>query len=294
MSVSEKNVAGYESQFSVPTSAAGVRRPRAIITAAQLVRWTGLAAAAAGLIFAGIQPVHPPDVLASVTTPAWTAITTLKLAMCFLFLLGITGLYARQVEQSGRLGLAGFLVFSLSWALQTGFVFVEVLVLPVLAPAFPQFVESYLGIVNGQPGTLDLGALPLVYNLLVGIPYMLGGFLFGLALLRARMLPRWPAAIFALTALLTPLAALLPHAVQRMAAGMPMGLAFAWLGLALWADKGKNDEMRAGVARGQRPRPGGKKPTLIFHSETVQNLPGGLVPVPVEAREGRRNTRRSV
>jgi len=206
------------------------------IAGSSLIRGTGLAAMAAGLIFTVIQPIHPPDVLASVTTGAWAIITAFKLAMCFFFLIGITGLYARQVEESGRLGLAGYLVFSFSWALQSGFVFVEVLVLPVLASAAPQFVDSYLGIVNGHPGTMDIGALPAVYNLLVGIPYMLGGLLFGIAMFRARVLPRWPAALFALVALLTPAAALLPHAVQRMAAGMPMGIAFAWLGYALWSE----------------------------------------------------------
>ena len=105
----------------------------------------------AGIIFAGIQPIHPPDVLASVTTGTWAIITSLKLAMCFFFLLGITGLYARQVEESGRLGLVGYLLFSLCWALQTGFVFAEPLILPVLATAAPTFVESYLGSSMGLP-----------------------------------------------------------------------------------------------------------------------------------------------
>ena len=32
-------------------------------TPAKLIRWAGLAAMAAGIYFAGIQPIHPPDVL---------------------------------------------------------------------------------------------------------------------------------------------------------------------------------------------------------------------------------------
>jgi hypothetical protein len=40
------------------------------ITASNLIRWSGVAAMAAGIIFAGIQPIHLPDVLASVTTSA--------------------------------------------------------------------------------------------------------------------------------------------------------------------------------------------------------------------------------
>ena len=213
-----------------------IKESKMKITSAKLIRWAGLSAMAAGIIFAGIQPIHPPDVLASVTTGTWTIITSLKLAMCFLFLLGITGLYARQVEESGWLGLAGFLLFSLSWALQIGFVFAEPLILPVLATAAPQFVESYLGVVNGAPGAMNIGALAPVYAV-VGILYMLGGLVFGIATFRARVLPRWPAGLLAVVAVLTPAAALLPHATQRLAAGMPMGIAMAWLGFALWSER---------------------------------------------------------
>ncbi len=205
------------------------------ITASKLIRWAGLAAMGAGIIFAGIQPIHPPDVLASVTTSAWAVITALKFAMCLFFLLGITGIYARQVKESGLLGLAGFVLFGLSWFLQTGFVFAEVFILPVLATAAPQFIDTYLGIVNGTPGAMNIGALPAMYNLL-GILYLFGGLLFGIATIRARVLPRWAGGLLAVTALLTPAAALLPHAIQRFAA-IPMGIALASLGYALWSER---------------------------------------------------------
>ena len=66
---------------------------------------------------------------------------------------------------------------------------------------------------------------------------MLGGLVFGIATFRARVLPRWPAGLLAVVAVLTPLAALLPHATQRMAAGVPMGIAMAWLGYSLWSER---------------------------------------------------------
>ena len=65
---------------------------------------------------------------------------------------------------------------------------------------------------------------------------MLGGLVFGIAILRAGILSRWPAGLLAITAALTPLAALFPHAIQRLAA-IPMGLALAWLGYALWSER---------------------------------------------------------
>jgi len=207
------------------------------ITASSLIRWAGLAAMGAGIIFAGIQPIHPADVLASVTTGAWAIITSVKTAMCLLFLLGIMGIYARQVNKAGWLGLAGFLLLSLSWALQTAFVFAEAFILPLLATAAPQFVDGVLGtLARGQASEVNLGALPMIYSLGVGVPYMLGGLLFGVATFRAKVLSRWPAGLLAIAAAVTPLAALLPHAIQRFAA-VPMGFALAWLGYALWSER---------------------------------------------------------
>jgi hypothetical protein len=205
------------------------------ITASRVIRWSGLAAMAAGIIFAGIQPIHPPDVLSSVTTGAW-AITTLKTVMCLLFLLGIAGIYARQVEEAGWLGLAGFLLLILCWWLQSAYVFAETFIVPQLATSAPPFVVSFLGIASGNPGEMNIEPLPAIYSLGIGIPYMLGGLLFGIATLRAGILPRWAAGLLAVAATLTPAAALLPHDIQRLAA-IPVGLAVAWLGYSLWSER---------------------------------------------------------
>jgi hypothetical protein len=200
-----------------------------------LIRWTGLAAIVAGLIFAGIQPIHPPDVVSSVTTSAWAIITPLKTVMCLLFLLGWTGLYARQVKEAGWLGLAGFLLLILSWWLQTAFVFAETFILPLLASTAPKFVDGLLGIGAGRASEVNLGVLPALYTL-VGISYMLGGLLFGIATLRAGILPRWAAGLLAVASALTPAAALFPHQIQRLAA-IPVGVAVVWLGYALLSER---------------------------------------------------------
>ncbi len=205
------------------------------ITTSKLIRWSGLGAMVAGIIFAGIQPIHPPDVLASVNTTAWAIITPLKTVMCLLFLLGITGIYARQVEKTGWLGLAGFLVFSLGWAITTANVFAETFIMPPLASEAPKFVDSFLGVAGGRASEVNLGAVPVLFAF-AGILYMLGGLLFGIATFRAGILPRWAGGLLAATAALTPLAALLPHALQRFVA-IPMGLALAWLGYALWSER---------------------------------------------------------
>src|SRR4051794_41239187 len=114
------------------TAMADSKESKMKITGSKVIRWSGLSTIVAGVIFAAIQPIHPEDVVGSVNTSAWAIITGLKTAMCLLLLLGIMGLYARQVNKAGWLGLAGFLVFSLSWAIQTAFVFAESFIIPSL------------------------------------------------------------------------------------------------------------------------------------------------------------------
>jgi hypothetical protein len=222
------------------------------ITSANLVRWSGLAAIAGGLIFAGIQPIHPPDYLASVTTGTWATFMGIKLAMCLFFLIGLTGIYARQASRAGWIGLAGFALLIVSWFLQTGFVFTEGVVLPVLAGPAPQFVEGFLTIANGTQPTVDIGATPVLYGV-VGICYMLGGLLFGIASVRAGVLARWPAILLAVVSVLTPLAALLPHEMQRLA-GIPVGVAIAWLGYSVWSAREAAGRVIAGAGLTQTAR----------------------------------------
>ena len=205
-------------------------------TASNLIRWAGLSAMVAGIIFVVIQPIHPLDVLSSVTTTQWAIIQSLKTAMCLLGLLGLTGLYARQANEVGWLGLAGYLVFSLFFAHTLAFAFAEAFILPQLATEAPKFVEGFLGIFNGHPSeVVNLGALPTFYAI-AGFGYVLGGLLFGIATLRAGILPRWAAGLLAVGAVLPILlSSLVPHPLDRIFA-VPVGIALAWLGYALWSE----------------------------------------------------------
>ena len=123
-----------------------VKESKMKITASNVIRWSGLAAMGSGIIFIAIQPIHPLDILSSVTTSAWAIVQSLKFTMAILGLLGIAGLYARQVEKAGWLGLAAYLLFSLFYALTAALVFAEAFILPLLATEAPKFVEGSLGL----------------------------------------------------------------------------------------------------------------------------------------------------
>lgn len=206
------------------------------ITASSFIRWTGLAAIVGGLIYAGIQPIHPTDALSSLNTTAWAIITPLKTVMCLFFLLGLAGIYARQLTKVGWLGMAGFFLFSLSWAVNLAFIFAEAFILPPLAKAAPKFAQDFIfGVITSRATESDLGALPTLFAL-NGVFYVLGGLLFGIAIFRAGILSRWAAGLLAVSAVLTPLAVMFPHEIQRYA-GIPVGIAVAWLGYSLWSER---------------------------------------------------------
>ena len=161
------------------------------------------------------------------------------IAMDILSMLGIAGLYARQVEKSGPLGLAGYVVFSLFWALSMAFHFAETFISPVLVTESPKFVEGFLGIITSTPSEISLGVLPSVYTL-AGIAYLLGGLLFGIATFRAAILPRWAGGLLAIGTILPILgSSLVSHPFDRIFA-VPVGLALAWLGYALFSERREN------------------------------------------------------
>ena len=204
-------------------------------TAANLIRWSGIAAMAAGFCYVFVGLFHPIETLASVTTTRWLLVHALASAMCLLGPLGMVGLYARQAKESGWLGLAGYLLLSNFFVLTAPFTFAEVFLLPASAATAPTFVESFLGMFNGRPGPIDLGIFAAVYSL-SGVAYMLGGPLFGIATIRAGILPRWGGALLAIGAAVSPAASLLPEAHKALVT-VPAGLALVWLGYALASER---------------------------------------------------------
>lgn len=204
-------------------------------TASNLIRWAGISAIVAGAFYVVIGILHPLETLSTVTTTQWAIVHALAVAMSFFGLLGITGLYARQVKETGWLGLAGFVLLSLWLVLLVPFTFAEVFILPRLATEAPAFVESFLGMFNGHPGEMDLGAIKTLWDL-DGFVYMLGGLLFGIETIRAGILSRWAGGLLAVGTALAPVAALLPQEYKALVA-VPVGLALVWLGYSLWSEQ---------------------------------------------------------
>lgn len=198
----------------------------------KLNRWAGLSTILAGALFIFIQIIHPQDELQAVSSSMWAIVHSLTVAMAVFGMLGITGVYAKQVKASGWLGLIGFIMLYLWLALTMNFTFIEAFILPPLVTQAPLYVEGILDFGNSQ---VSLGALETIRPL-SGPLYIFGGLIFGFATIRAGILPRWGAILLAIgttSALLVPL---LPHGWGRITVA-PIGLGLIWLGYALWSER---------------------------------------------------------
>lgn len=206
------------------------------ITTSTLMRLAGVSAVLAGLCIIVMGMFHPVNVPEAVTTATWVNVHIAATAMGFFGLFGMAGLYARQVEESGWLGLTGFVLLSLWFGLVMPLSFVEAFILPHLITESPAFVAGFLGMFTGVPSKVDLGILPTLWNI-SGPMFILGPLLFGIATFRARVLSRWAGGLLALGAVLIPVGGMVPPEYQPEVALIPIGLALTWLGYALFSER---------------------------------------------------------
>lgn len=216
------------------------------ITTTGLTRAAGLSAAAAGLIFIAVQINHPAMDATSVATTEWVVRNSAKVAMGALALVGITGMYLRQVRQVGVFGLIGFLLLGAGYLLMFATEVISAYVLPSLVNLAPGYVNDILTAAAGGTPVGDIGAMKTVLAV-TGAGYMVGGLIFGIALFRARILARWAAALLAVGTIATASLAVLPESFNRPMA-VPVGLALIGLGVSLWRNPSSTPDVTAAPA----------------------------------------------
>ncbi len=220
------------------------------ITPTTLTRAAGVAAAVAGLLFIGVQINHPHLDATFATTTEYTVREILKVLFAALSLIGITGMYLSQVKKNGVLGLIGYVLFGAGYLAVLSIQVVGVAVLPSLANSAPGYVDDVLAVTTGGTATGDVGLLQTL-NLVGGITFLVGGFLFGIALFRAGVLARWAGALLTVGAVATIARSALPEVNPRLFA-IPIGVALVGLGYSLWRTARTETTTPATAAHSQR------------------------------------------
>lgn len=203
------------------------------ITTAKLTRTAGISAAAAGAIFVAVQIKHPAWTVQAFTDGLnWQIRSIAKLVMSGLAIAGLTGMYLHQRRQVGKLGLVGYLVFVAGYLFMASVEAIAAFVLPGQAHSRPGYVNDVLRAAAGMKTAGDIGSMQTLL-ILMGVTYMAGGLLFGIALYRARVLARWAAALLAAGAVGIAALKFLPASFDRPMA-VPTGIALIGLGVSLW------------------------------------------------------------
>jgi hypothetical protein len=227
------------------------------ITTTKLTSAAGVAALVGGLLFIGVQIKHPHVDVTFVTMTEWQVRQTMKVAFAALSLAGITGMYLRQVKQTGVLGLIGYVLFGAGYLAMMSVEVVGAVVLPSIAHSAPGYVTDVLAVATGGHATGDIGLMKALISVMA-IGFLGGGLLFGIALFRANVLARWAAALLAGAAVATAASPLLPQINQRLFA-IPTGVALVGLGYSLWREQRTPAALPIPSAVGSRLDPAGAK-----------------------------------
>ena len=207
---------------------------------AGLLRWSGLAVVAAGVLMVVATLLHPTHETATTIVASEGRLIAAHVTYTLswlLVLLGLPGLFAAQRASMGRLGVAGFLAaFAGTYliAVTGNFGFLA----PVLAKKSPAVLDA----LNQYPPVV-------VINGLAAVTFMIGYVLFGIAMTRTA--PSWPRLSGILVAVGAPahllgfgLAQLVSPALWPIAVvgSVSLGAGLAWPGYRLWRTPAASDQ----------------------------------------------------
>jgi len=146
----------------------------------------------------------------------------LTLLAGILLLVGLAGLYSRQLEDGGLLGMVGFLVAFCGTVMAVGVFWADAFIAPSLA-------QEELRLLDAAPPRALAAGFTLSYGSVA-----LGWLLFGVATLRTGLYPRAGGVLLIIGAVLT----WLPLPLS----GVPFSVAVVWMGYVLFSGRDTRDE----------------------------------------------------
>lgn len=154
----------------------------------------------------------------------WTMINLLGSLHVLLLTLAIVGLYVQVLKQAGRLGLIGFLLAFFGSILFAWIQIEEMLLWPLLASHAPVLVD--------MEGPMFADTAFIATYLLMGLFFIPGILIFGIALYRSGKLPRWGSLLFAIGGAMFGIGGL--YIPFRTIGAVVFCAGLVWLGLGQW------------------------------------------------------------
>ena len=199
-----------------------------------LIRWGGLSALVASVISILIEialmiTIRNQAYSTAALTNEWSLLYTFRLIAVMLLMLGLVALFARQSQKMRAFGVIAFVIASIGTMLIFGFAWALLFVFPGMAAAVPAFLDT----MASEPG---IGIAITLFLVTVG------WFLFGLASLRAKILPAGSAWVVMVGAFL----ALVLNMMQIPFSWVIFDIGVIWMGWWLWSERVQSAELPIG------------------------------------------------
>ncbi len=189
------------------------------ISPSGLVRGSGILAVISGASIVAAPVIHPH----SPESAAWVPVHVAYFATLIAVMLVLIGLFARQFEGAGKLGVAGFLAAFFGTAM-------------MLMEGREHLFSSDFG--TGTP----LGLWELI---LASFVFSVGYILLGIAIIRAGTLPRGAGILLAVSGPVVAFSPPIGVPAVLIVSHTVFGVGLAWVGYALWSD----EQTRKGIVK---------------------------------------------
>ena len=188
------------------------------MTPQSTTRWVGPLSLFAAILIIVSQGLHLALGLSMGAQPADNVLHSVKyglaLTAMLALLFALTGLYLRQADAAGKLGLVGYVVAFIGTVLVAGDWWFESFIAPQIAAVAPQVMTGAIA------GSMAVGAAA-TFGL-----FSVGWTIFGIATFRANVYPRPAAVLLVIGGVIGILAGSTPYQI-------PLAIAIGWIGYSL-------------------------------------------------------------
>lgn len=190
-----------------------------------LIRWGGLAALVASIISIAIEiallvALGNQTYSVAARTTEWSILYSLRLIATMLLMLGLVAFFARQSQKMGTFGVVAFVIAAIGTMLVSGFAWALTFIFPAIAEAVPEFIDA-------------LAAAPSVGVVLTLFLVTVGWLLFGIASLRAKVLPAAATWVVIVGSFL----ALALNIIKVPMSWLIFDVGVIWMGWWLWSER---------------------------------------------------------
>lgn len=190
-----------------------------------LIRGGGLAALVGSIISIAIEiallaVIGNQTYSVAALTTEWSVLYSLRLTATILLMLGLVAFFARQNQEMGTFGVAAFVIAAIGTMLVSGFAWALTFIFPAMAGAVPEFIDA-------------VAAAPSVGVVLTLFMVTVGWLLFGIASLRAKVLPTAATWVVVVGSFL----ALVLNMMKAPMSWLIFDVGVIWLGWWLWSER---------------------------------------------------------